>query len=83
MRGRRKISRMNKSVDSEMLWLSSEQKCDIAQRELEELRDELVKLRNESQKVLDNHQVNIASVLVSIVVRSFCDLFEHELGFVM
>ena len=37
--------------------LTAEQKCDIAQRELEELRDEIEKLKDESEKILDNFRV--------------------------
>jgi len=39
--------------------LSGEQKCDIAQRELEELRDEIDKLKDEAERVLDNHRVSL------------------------
>lgn len=39
------------------LKLTAEQKCDIAQRELEELRDEIEKLKDESEKILDNFRV--------------------------
>ena len=38
--------------------LTAEQKCDIAQRELEELRDEIEKLKDESEKILDNFRVS-------------------------
>ena len=41
------------------LKLSAEQKCDIAQRELEELRDEIEKLKDESEKILDNYRVRV------------------------
>ena len=41
------------------LKLSAEQKCDIAQRELEELRDEIEKLKDESEKILDNFRVSL------------------------
>ena len=40
------------------LKLTAEQKCDIAQRELEELRDEIEKLKDESEKILDNFRVS-------------------------
>lgn len=41
------------------LKLTAEQKCDIAQRELEELRDEIEKLKDESEKILDNFRVSL------------------------
>ncbi len=37
--------------------LSAEQKCDIATRELEELREEIERLKEESDKILDNYKV--------------------------
>ena len=43
---------------SRHLKLTAEQKCDIAQRELEELRDEIEKLKDESEKILDNFRVS-------------------------
>ena len=44
---------------SRHLKLTAEQKCDIAQRELEELRDEIEKLKDESEKILDNFRVSL------------------------
>lgn len=35
-----------------------EQKCDIATRELDELREEMAKRREEKEKVLDHHRVS-------------------------
>ena len=40
--------------------LNAEQKCDIAQRELEELRDDIEKRRDESEKILDNFRVCVS-----------------------
>lgn len=48
------------------LKLSAEQKCDIAQRELEELRDEIEKLKDESEKILDNYRVRVVYFSVTI-----------------
>jgi len=47
------------------LKLTAEQKCDIAQRELEELRDEIEKLKDESEKILDNFRVGQQIVLIN------------------
>lgn len=46
--------------------LTAEQKCDIAQRELEELRDEIEKLKDESEKILDNFRVGQQIVLIKL-----------------
>lgn len=46
-------------TSSRHLKLTAEQKCDIAQRELEELRDEIEKLKDESEKILDNFRVSL------------------------
>ena len=53
----RKRSKSKGSGIDKHLKLSSEQKCDIAQREIEELREEIEKLKEESEKVLDNFKV--------------------------
>ena len=49
------------------LRLSAEQKCDIAQREIEEFRDEINTLREESEKVVDNYKVDPDLDLSSIL----------------
>ncbi|KAK2564595.1 Coiled-coil domain-containing protein 113 [Acropora cervicornis] len=54
LRGSRKKSRSRGPSLDRHLKLTAEQKCDIAQRELEELRDEIEKLKDESEKILDN-----------------------------
>ena len=53
----RKRSKSRSSAMDRSLKLSAEQKCDIAQREIEELRDEIEKLKEESEKVLDTYKV--------------------------
>ncbi|XP_031565323.1 coiled-coil domain-containing protein 113-like [Actinia tenebrosa] len=55
-RGLKKRSRSRGPSLDRHLKLSAEQKCDIAQRELEELRDEIQKLGDESEKILDNYK---------------------------
>lgn len=54
--------------------LTAEQKCDIAQRELEELRDEIEKLKDESEKILDNfrvgQQIHVLVLLIKLSGRS-------------
>ncbi|XP_041454175.1 coiled-coil domain-containing protein 113-like [Lytechinus variegatus] len=52
----RKRSKSKGSGIDKHLKLASEQKCDIAQREIEELREEIEKLKEESEKVLDNYK---------------------------
>lgn len=39
------------------LKLTAEQKCDIAQRELEEVKEDIEKLKDESERILDNYKV--------------------------
>ena len=53
----RKRSKSRSSTTDRMLRLSAEQKCDIAQREIEEYKEEIDKLRDDSEKVLDNFKV--------------------------
>ena len=43
------------------LKLNAEQKCDIATRELEELREEIERMKEESDKILDNYKVSTNS----------------------
>lgn len=52
------------------LKLTAEQKCDIAQRELEELRDEIEKLKDESEKILDNFRVGQQILLIKLLDKS-------------
>ncbi|KAL5021439.1 hypothetical protein ScPMuIL_000594 [Solemya velum] len=52
----RKRSKSRSSNIDRSLRLSAEQKCDIAQREIEELKDEIEKLKEESEKVLDTYK---------------------------
>lgn len=61
------------------LKLSAEQKCDIAQRELEELRDEIEKLKDESEKILDNFRVSHKVVDV-IYLKENSDEFCYSHG---
>ena len=56
-RSRKISSRATKTVYSEALLLTPDQKCDIAQRELEELQEELEKLRRDTEKILDIYKV--------------------------
>ena len=37
--------------------LTAEQKCDIATRELEELREDIERMKEESDKILDDYKV--------------------------
>ena len=45
-----------------ILKLTVEQKCDIATRELDELRDELQRKKEEEERALDNHRVSQSPV---------------------
>ena len=53
----RKRSKSRSSNMDKALRLTAEQKCDIAQREIEEFREEIENLREESEKVLDTYRV--------------------------
>nr|CAB3228139.1 coiled-coil domain-containing protein 113-like [Phallusia mammillata] len=55
----RKRSKSRSSAVDKLLRLSAEQKCDIAQRELEELREEIDKLKEEAERVLDNYRAGL------------------------
>ncbi|KAK3727608.1 hypothetical protein QZH41_004588 [Actinostola sp. cb2023] len=55
-RGLKKRSRSRGPSLDRHLKLTAEQKCDIAQRELEELREDIQKLGDESEKILDNYK---------------------------
>lgn len=52
--------------------LSAEQKCDIAQRELEELREEIDKMKDDSERIIDNYKVCSISTLVAYLLQ-FCE----------
>ena len=53
----RKKSKSRSSAVDKSLRLNAEQKCDIAQREIEELREEIDNLKEDSEKVLDTYKV--------------------------
>lgn len=53
----RKRSKSRSSNMDRSLRLTAEQKCDIAQREIEELREEIDTLKEDSEKVLDTYKV--------------------------
>ncbi|XP_062501446.1 coiled-coil domain-containing protein 113-like [Corticium candelabrum] len=46
-------------IPDKMLRLTTEQKCDIATRELEELRDEIDRLQDECERVLDSYRASL------------------------
>ena len=54
----RKKSKSRSSAVDKSLRLNAEQKCDIAQREIEELREEIDHLKDDSEKVLDTYKVS-------------------------
>ena len=51
------------------MWLTPEQKCDIATWELEEVRGELEKLRLESERVLDSYKVKLLRQFLSTIAH--------------
>lgn len=53
----RKRSKSKGSGVDKHLKLTAEQKCDIAQREIEELREEIDKLKEDTEKILDTYKV--------------------------
>lgn len=65
-RGSRKKSKSRTSAADRLLQLTAEQKCDIAQRELEELRDDIDKLKDDSERILDNYRANIEEAELKI-----------------
>ncbi|XP_013405917.1 coiled-coil domain-containing protein 113 [Lingula anatina] len=52
----RKRSKSRSSHVDKSLRLTAEQKCDIAQREIEELREDIDRLKDESERVLDTYR---------------------------
>ena len=58
------------------LRLSAEQKCDIALREIEEYREELEKLHEESERIMDNFKV--CSSIASFVIISHKLCFQNK-----
>jgi len=57
-RGRRKIRSRGGTVDK-LLQLTSEQKCDIAQHETDVLRNEMTKMNDDAEKVLDGYKASL------------------------
>lgn len=54
----RKRSKSRSSNIDKSLRLTTEQKCDIAQKEMDDLKDEIEKLKEDSEKVVDTYKVN-------------------------
>ena len=61
----RKKSKARSSAVDKSLRLNAEQKCDIAQREIEELREEIDHLKDDSEKVLDTYKVSSGSEVMT------------------
>ena len=55
--GRKRSKSRSSTID--VLRLTAEQKCEIAQREIEEFRDEIDRLKDESEKKLDTYKVSM------------------------
>ncbi|XP_046843350.1 coiled-coil domain-containing protein 113-like isoform X2 [Xenia sp. Carnegie-2017] len=67
------------SVDKS-LKLTAEQKCDIAQRELEELKEEMEKLRDSSEKILDNYKAIMEEAdLQTAEMKKSCYEFNRDI----
>ncbi|PAA46422.1 hypothetical protein BOX15_Mlig026563g1 [Macrostomum lignano] len=74
-RGVRKRSRSKGSASERTLRLTAEQKCDIAQREIEELREELKRMEGDCEKIIDKKLAMIEETQVrAIEIKKF----EHE-----
>lgn len=71
----RKRSKSRSSTMERMLRLTAEQKCDIAQREIEDFRDDIEKRREESEKVLDTFKVRASCV-------NFMNIYKERLSLV-
>lgn len=54
----RRRSRSRASHTDKTQRLRAEQKCDIAQREIEEIKNEKTKHEDESEKIVDNYKVS-------------------------
>ncbi|XP_006013002.1 coiled-coil domain-containing protein 113 isoform X1 [Latimeria chalumnae] len=80
LRGRKR-SKARVSSSACVMRLTVEQKCDIAQRELEEIKDELDCLKESSERVLDNHKAAIeeAEIRQGEVKKAWYE-FERDIG---
>ncbi|XP_014681514.1 PREDICTED: coiled-coil domain-containing protein 113-like [Priapulus caudatus] len=74
--GNRKRSKSRSSSIEKVLKLLPEQKCDIAQAQIEEIREALVNLQSDSEKILSNHK----AVMEEAEMRS-CELKKSEYEF--
>lgn len=70
----RKRSKSRSSTLERALRLTAEQKCDIAQREIEEYREEVEKFREESEKTMDHLKVIIAFI---ITIQDFTNVLTN------
>lgn len=76
----RKRSKSRSSASERSLKLTAEQKCDIAQREIEELREEIERLRDESERILDNYKAVMEEADVRVVeIRKSSYEFERDI----
>ena len=57
VRVHKRRSRSRTGSTERLLKLTTEQKCDIAQREHDELREEINKFKHETEKILDTYRV--------------------------
>lgn len=76
----RKRSKSRSSASERSLKLTAEQKCDIAQREIEELREEIERLKDESERILDNYKAVMEEADVRIVeIRKSSYEFDRDI----
>lgn len=62
------------------LKLNAEQKCDIAQREIEELREEIEKLKEESEKILDTYKAIMEEADIRLAeTKKECYEFDRDI----
>lgn len=76
----RKRSKSRTSNINTSLRLTTEQKCDIAQKEIDDLKDEIDQLKENCEKVLDTYKVFV------LFVKKFIDysssiLLKHFVSF--
>ncbi|XP_072519957.1 cilia- and flagella-associated protein 263 [Salminus brasiliensis] len=79
--GRRRDSKARRPSQERSQVLTLEQKCGIAEREMEEMRDNLEKLRESSERVLDNYKATIEEADIRLVeVRKASYEFDRDVA---
>ena len=73
----RKRSRSRGQSIDRYLKLSAEQKCDIATRELEELREEIERMKESAEKKMQNFRVCLFSLSFLLMTEAFSILYKE------